>query len=164
VDRRPASGAARPLSLLVFEVRDAWRAAVALRSIARIEEFDRASVERVGDRHVVQYRGEIMPLVRLEHLLEPGTPGMLAPDPGARGIPVLVCVQDGRSIGLVVDRVVDIEEHDAALLDHGERQGPVASLVIGGRVTDVLDLESLLRSADPETLAPPLAEPSGAGA
>jgi hypothetical protein len=50
------------------------------------------------------------------------------------------------------------------LLERSERAGLFASLVIGSRVTDVLDLESLLRRADPESLAPPVAESSGAGA
>lgn len=163
VDHENASSTARRLALLVFEVRDDWRAAVPLRAIARIEELDPAVVERIGDRHVVQYRGEIMPLVRLEHLLEPGTSARRAPGSSGRPIPVLVCVREGRSVGLVVERVVDIEEHDATLLERPEHQGLVASLVIGGRVTDVLDLEFLLRSADPEALASPVPESSGAG-
>jgi two-component system chemotaxis sensor kinase CheA len=164
MDHEVAPGAARRQALLVFEVRDDWRAAVPLRSIARIEQLDPASVERVGDQHVVQYRGEIMPLLRLEHLLDPGTPAMRSPGSGNTDIPVLVCVREGRSVGLVVDRVVDIEEHEAILLERNGRQGTIASLVIGGRVTDVLDLESLLRGADPEALAPPVPESSGAGA
>jgi two-component system chemotaxis sensor kinase CheA len=159
-----AGSAPRRLPLLVFDVRPDWRAALPLRSIARIEEFDPAVIERVGDRCVVQYRGEIMPLMRLEQLLDPAAPALPLPARDGRTLPVLVCVHEGRSIGLVVERIVDIEEHEAVLLERGEREGLVASLVIGGRVTDVLDLESLLGRADPDSLVPPVAESSGAGA
>ena len=154
----------RRLPLLVFDLRDDWRAAVPLQAIARIEEFEPAAVERVGQRCVVQYWDEIMPLVWLEHLLDPGTPAHRVPDPDGPPLPVLVCVREGRSIGLVVERIVDIEEHDAALLERTDRQGLVAALVMAERVTDVLDLESLLRNADPESMVPPVPESSGAGA
>src|SRR5258705_1936830 len=89
VDRIHLEGApaTRRMPLLVFEVRDDWRAAVPLRALVRIEELAPAAIERVGGRCVVQYRGEIMPLVWLEHLLDPATP-------------VLVCAHEYRSIRL----------------------------------------------------------------
>ena len=157
---RPVARGRRPL--LVFDVREGWRAAVPLGAIARIEEIELAAIERVGDRPVVQYRGEIMPLVRLESLLDPAAPPLHASLPHGGFLPVLVCVRHGRSVGLVVERVVDIEEHDAALLERTERDGLVASLVVAGLVTDVLDLESLLEGADPGLLAAPVPEASGA--
>src|SRR5258705_9765478 len=66
--------AAVRLPLLVFEARDDWRVALPLRSIARLEDVDVAAIERVGERRVIQYRGEIMPVVRLAHLLPPPVP------------------------------------------------------------------------------------------
>jgi two-component system chemotaxis sensor kinase CheA len=159
-----SSAAPRRRPLLVFDVREGWRAAVPLRAIARIEEFELAAIERIGDRPVVQYRGEILPLVRLESLLDPAAPPLTASLPARCIIQVLVCIRDGRSVGLIVDRVVDIEEHDAALLESTERDGLIASFIIGGLVTDVLDLESLLERADPGRLAAPLHEASGAAA
>ena len=43
--------------------------------IARLEEFPRAMVERLGERRVVQYRGGLLPLVPLSGLLGPRAPG-----------------------------------------------------------------------------------------
>ena len=39
--------------------------AIPLALVARLEEFPPPAVERVGEQEVVQYRGEILPLVRL---------------------------------------------------------------------------------------------------
>jgi two-component system chemotaxis sensor kinase CheA len=153
-----AGPAAVRLPLLVFEARDDWRVALPLRSIARLEDVDVTAIEHVGDRRVMQYRGGIMPVVRIAHLLDPASPP--APSPGGPTIPVLVCRHQGRNVGLAVERIVDIEEHDVAQLEHGERGGLIASLVIGGRVTDVLDLDALLERADPALLL----APSGAAA
>ena len=146
-------------ALLVFEVRDGWRAAVPLRAVARLEEFDPARIERVGQREVVQYRGGILPLVRLERILDPAS----SPARGAgRPVPVLVCVRGGRGIGLEVERVLDVEEHEVTSSEGGDRIGPIASLVIGGRVTDVFDLETLLDRVDAGS--PAVGAASGAAA
>ncbi|HEY6865899.1 MAG TPA: chemotaxis protein CheW, partial [Candidatus Eisenbacteria bacterium] len=147
--------------LLVFEVREGWRAAVPLQAVARLEEFEPARIERVGQRAVIQYRGGILPLVRLEQVLDPSS----APAPAAeRPIPVLVCVRGERGIGFEVERVLDVEEHDVAPAAGGDRSGPIASLVIGGRVTDVFDLEALLDRVDLGPLSPPAPAASGAAA
>ena len=55
-------------SLLVFRVRDG-RMAMRLSQVARLEEFEAHRVESVGDREVVQYRDDILNLVRPGHLL-----------------------------------------------------------------------------------------------
>jgi two-component system chemotaxis sensor kinase CheA len=134
--------AAALTALLVFDLREGWRAAAPLRSITRLEEFDPRDIERAADRQVVQYHDTILPLVRLEHLLDPGAPR----HPGHGPATVLVCDRGGRSVGLVVHAIVDIEEY-AALPGPADRSGIAGSLVIGGRVTDVLDLEPLLERA-----------------
>ena len=52
-------------ALLVCQCSANDRLAVPLSVVARIEQFVRADIERSGGREVVQYRGEIMPLIRL---------------------------------------------------------------------------------------------------
>src|SRR5206468_8940912 len=42
-------------TFVLFRLRDDWRVAIPLSGVARLEELPRASVERVGDRGVVQY-------------------------------------------------------------------------------------------------------------
>ena len=154
-----AAPAAALTPLLVFDLREGWRAAAPLRSITRLEEFAPSVIEQVAERQVVQYHEAILTLVRLEHLLDPGAP---ARHDGDRPATVLVCERGGRAVGLVVHAIVDIEEH-AALPGPADHSGIAGSLVIGGRVTDVLDLEPLLEhtAAGPREIAAPFAASGG---
>src|SRR5262249_41635779 len=58
----PVRSAERP-SVLLVEGRDRGRMAIPLNKVARLEEFPCSRVERVADRRVVQYGGQILPLL-----------------------------------------------------------------------------------------------------
>ncbi len=60
-------------SLLVFEADGTSLMAVPLSLVARLEEFPRKQIERTGGRLVVQYRGDLLPLLPLDGL-EPQEP------------------------------------------------------------------------------------------
>src|SRR5439155_13379148 len=91
-----AGGPARQ-SVLVFALRDDRRLAIPLSIVSRLEEFPAALVERAGGGQVVQYRGEIMPLIHLSVLLEGGA--AVGRDP----MQVVVYSDGRRRVGLVVD-------------------------------------------------------------
>lgn len=134
--------AAQRQSLLVLEVADR-RLALPLEWVSRLEEVPPASVEVADQQEVVQYRGQILPLVRLGRVL-----GLPEPPLAAGGMLSVVVVHDGpRSVGLVVDRVTDIVECVLAATRPGEREEIVHSAVIQNRVTDVLNLPALVRRA-----------------
>jgi two-component system chemotaxis sensor kinase CheA len=63
-----ASGDGQRSAVLLFQHGDAGRIAIDLSLVARLEEFPRDAIEVSADREVVQYRGEIMPLVRVSNL------------------------------------------------------------------------------------------------
>lgn len=133
-------------SLLLVQVGDR-RVAVPLSLVARLEEFPRSSVENAGGRSVVQYRGEIMPLVDVAYALGAGPCAEAATED--EPLHAVVYSAGGASMGLLVDKILDIvEEHVAA----GEAQpgtGIRGSAVIAGRVTDIVDVVELLRTIDP---------------
>ena len=52
-------------TLLLAENGLEGRVAIPLSMVARLEEFPRTVVERAGSQEVMQYRGQIIPLVRL---------------------------------------------------------------------------------------------------
>ena len=131
-------------TLLLFRVGENHRMALPLSDVARLEEFPRERVERAGDCEVTQYRGEILPLLGLSALL--GWPAAEARDPQQ----VVVYSRNGRSVGLVVDQILDIVEETCAVQTRSRRDGTLGSAVIQERVTDLLDIEGVLRRHDPQ--------------
>ena len=62
--KQEAEGAASTRqTLLLLEFADGGRTAIPLSAVARLEEFARNTIEQVGEQRVLQYRGEILPLL-----------------------------------------------------------------------------------------------------
>jgi two-component system chemotaxis sensor kinase CheA len=141
VDAGADESAADRKTVLLFSLGDR-RLALLLEMVARLEEFDPASVERAGSQRVVQYRDEILPLVFLADELR--FPSQRRDDSSLR---VVVYTDHGRSVGLVVDEIHDIVEQSLDLQHHTAVHGIAGSAVIQGRVTDVLDIHGVLRTA-----------------
>jgi two-component system chemotaxis sensor kinase CheA len=126
-------------SVLVCALRGDRRLAIPLSIVSRLEEFSAARVERAGDGQVVQYRGEIMPLIHLSVLLDGG-------DAVFRDPMQVVVYSDGRRhVGLVVDHILDIVEETLAVQRRSDRGFVRGSAVIQERVTDLLDVEAIVR-------------------
>jgi len=136
-------------TLLIFGLEEDDRMAIPLSEVARLEEFKRSEVEQSGEQDVVQYRGEIMPLVYLKKVLR-GDSSQEAADTDL--MQSIVFTKDGRSVGLVVERIVDIVEESVEVKRGANRPGVLGTIVVQDRVTDLLDIESVVASADPSFL------------
>jgi two-component system chemotaxis sensor kinase CheA len=99
--------------------------------VTRLEEVAAESVEWAGERTVVQYRGQLMPIVDIA-----GAPAR--PEGGRR--PVLVFTDGGRHMGLVVEEIIDIVDADVALELRSDSATCLGSAVISGRSTELLDV------------------------
>jgi len=168
-------------TVLLFATHDGGRMAIPLSLVARLEEFPRSALERVGPIEVVQYRDEILPLIHVSRALRrhargqgrdtrgegrrDGRAGHKArrfeasprtPDPSAL-VQVVVYAGAGRRVGLVVDRIIDIAEETLISRSRAERPGVLFTAVIQGRVTEFLDLEAVIGAADPDVLEQPQA-------
>lgn len=142
-------------ALLLVGMGADGRLAIPLSSIARLEEFARTAVEWAGSQEVVQYRGHILPLVRLSSVV--GSAGY-DDDPG--GLLQVVVYSDGdRQAGLVVDRILDAVETLLDLEGGADGRHVLGTAVIQERVTDVLDVEAVACMVDPR-----FCEPANAGA
>ena len=120
--------------------------AVQLSKVTRLEIFPCSSLERIGDQDVVQYRGEFLPLVKISNLLleRRGRSRGLQRECETDGtIQAIIYRKDGRHLGLVVDKILDTIEQDPADLRPPSRKGVMASAVIEGRITEILDLDVL---------------------
>ncbi len=139
------AGHSRSQSLLLLGLGNDRRLAVPLALVDRLEEAHRADVEWTGGREVLQYRGGILPLLRLSELL-PGREPAIDPDP----LQVVVCHEGSQSAGLVVDRILDVVEVDGTEKRSSPGLGLLGSVIIQSRVTDLLDVPGLLSLALPE--------------
>jgi two-component system, chemotaxis family, sensor kinase CheA len=139
-------------TFLLFAGPDESQMAIPLSTLARLEEFPVTQVEVSGGQWVTQYRGQILPLIRLNVALEEPSSQMKEPHgPPEREsgpLQVLVLNHDGRSFGLVVERIFDIVEDRADVRSAANRAAVLYSVVIGNRVTELLDIPAILRSAD----------------
>src|SRR5690606_22645955 len=93
--------------VLIAGIGDGRRVAVPLTSVTRLEKLPTAMIELVGGREVVQYRGSITPLVRLDRLL-----GTSLAD--ADELTVVVSTRGTRSVAVVVEEIIDIVDDDVA--------------------------------------------------
>ncbi len=146
-----AAGGSQRNAVLLFEYGENRRMAVDLSLVARLEEFPGDSVERAGGHEVVQYRGQIMPLVRVSEVLE--SHRVKGAEAGQESLHVVVYADQGRSVGLVVDRILDIVEESFLVERQTGRPGVLGSAVIQKRVTDLLDVPGLILSAGVGRLA-----------
>jgi two-component system chemotaxis sensor kinase CheA len=163
-----AEPAAERQAVLLFATEDGGRMAIPLSQVARLEEFPRTALEKVGPQDVVQYRNEILPLIHVSRVLRrrrrPMNNGRLhsrrravsppAADAG-NTVPVVVYAGKDRRVGLVVDRILDIAEETIDSRSAAHRPGVLFTAVVQGRVTEFLDVEGILRSTDPDLVEPP---------
>jgi two-component system chemotaxis sensor kinase CheA len=123
------------MSLLVFRAGSTEPKAVPLSLVTRLEEVDAKKIETSNGRQLVQYRGQLMPLVRVSEEAAIKTEGAQ---------PLLVFSDEGRSMGLVVDEIVDIVEDTLNIEVASKTPGVLGSAVIKGQATEILDVAYFL--------------------
>jgi two-component system chemotaxis sensor kinase CheA len=138
VEAVPAEQGREKTALLIFRAGSNAPRAVPLSLVTRLEEIDVGNIEISGERHLVQYRGHLMPLI--------------LPDDGVRvkasgSQPLLVFSDGTRSMALVVDQIVDIVEEELDIEVAGDRPGVLGSAIVKGEATDILDIAHYLPSA-----------------
>ncbi|WP_343559860.1 hybrid sensor histidine kinase/response regulator [Kiloniella sp. b19] len=129
------------VAMLVFKGGDEAPKSVPLALVARLEEVDMQKVEHSGGQYLVQYRGQLMPLVPMEE-------NTVLPKEGHK--PVLVFSDRNRSMGLVVDEIVDIVEDRMNVEIGAGKPGFIGSAIIAEKATDVLDTTYYLTQAFPD--------------
>ena len=132
-----AVGGEQLTSLLVFRAGTSQPKAVPLGLVTRLEEIATDKIELSNGRYMVQYREQLMPLVQME--------GVTVQTTGSQ--PILVFADDGRSMGLVVDEIIDIVEERLNIEVAGSQEGILGSAVIKGQATEVIDVGHFLPMA-----------------
>ncbi|MCC8986789.1 MAG: chemotaxis protein CheW, partial [Candidatus Contendobacter sp.] len=141
-------------TLLLVRSPGNGRLAIPLAPVSRLEEFPADQVESAGEIDVIQYRGQILPLIRLQDILsERRTPDRLAHAevnvPTSNLLEVIVFGDGARRIGLAVDEIIDIVQDVFEIKGRSTRKGVAGTLVIQNRVTELFDVQGFLRQAEP---------------
>ena len=121
--------------MLVFRAGSPHPRAVPLSLITRLEEIDVSRMEFSNGRHLVQYRGQLMPLVPINDAVQVKSHGPQS---------LLVFSDEDRSMGLMVDEIVDIVDDTLNIEVRGNRPGVLGSAVIKGQATEIIDIEHYL--------------------
>jgi two-component system, chemotaxis family, sensor kinase CheA len=137
-------------TFLLFTGPDDGRMALPLNLVARLEEFPASQVEKSGGEWVIQYRGKILPLLRLDVVLEERRTRRRHPKTKIEPdlLQVLVCHHETRSIGVVVERILDIVEDRGEIKSPPTREGVQCAVVINDRVTELIDIPALEQLAE----------------
>jgi two-component system, chemotaxis family, sensor kinase CheA len=156
--------AERKQKLVLFAGPAGSRMAVPLDLLARLENIPVSAVERSGNQWVTQYRGQILPLIRITHALPerrslPSGEDAL-PATGLAMLQVLVLENEHRAFGLVVNQILDIVDSALDTQSPPTRAGVLYCSVIAGRVTEILDVPAILGARE---IGQPAAAAHGAG-
>ncbi|HXU81571.1 MAG TPA: chemotaxis protein CheW [Polyangia bacterium] len=135
-------------TLLLCAVGGGSRLAIPLSKVARLEEFATAQLEALGEQPVIQYRGQILPLLRLSAVLVERRRAPREAQAVTGRVQVIVHNGPRGSVGLVVDQILDIVEESFALQRPASRPGVLGSAVIQGRVTELLDMEHAIAALE----------------
>jgi two-component system, chemotaxis family, sensor kinase CheA len=144
--------------MLLAAIGGGRRVAIPLDTVTRLEQVRVESVERVGNREVVQYRGAILPMVRLDRHL--GSYG----ESEREVLEVIVYSDHGRSVAIVVEEILDIVDGETAVRSDIDDMGLLGSAVLGDKVTELLDVRAAILAADPAFYSthPSALSPAGA--
>jgi two-component system, chemotaxis family, sensor kinase CheA len=122
-------------SLLVFRAGSAQLKAVPLALITRLEEVDAKKIELSNGRHMLQYRGHLLPLVSMDDQVR-------VKGEGAQSL--LVFSDGSRSMALVVDEIVDIVEDQLDIEVASDVPGVLGSAIVKGQATEIVDVGHFL--------------------
>ena len=126
-------------ALLLFLTGDGTPKAVPLSLVARLEEIETKNIEMSDGKAMIQYRGQLMPLLPFDSTVDMKKQGKKS---------VLVFSDESSTMGLVVNTIVDITEEIVNVQVTGTSQGIIGSAVIAGKATDVVDVTHFIRSTN----------------
>ncbi len=132
-------------SLLVFRAGSGAPKAVPLSLIARLEDIESKDIEYSNNQYVVQYRGQLMPLVPFSNEIKVDA-GAYNTDNKENSslrqgyMPVLVFADHLRSMGLIVDEIIDIVEEKVTVETSTANESTFGTAIIDGKATDVINV------------------------
>ncbi len=131
-------------SLLIFRNAEDEQFAVPLGLVERVEKIKRSSIENVGGKNVIQYRGSSLPLFAIEQVAD------VKPRADKEDLLVIVFSIGGRDIGLLATPPLDATEEALNVDDMTLKQtGIMGSAIIGNQTTLMVNIFGIVESLNP---------------
>lgn len=144
IEAPTATNAMIKTPLLLFRAGDEALHAVPLGQVMRLETITVERIELAGAAPFVEYRGQSMPLLSI------ATPWQV-PKSGRQT--VLMLSEGDRSLGLMVDEVLDVLDDAVLIQPEASRSAYLGSAEVAGRVAQVIHTSYWLSRAYPDGLA-----------
>ncbi len=128
-------------TLLIFRIGEDQLMAVPLALVSRLEELSSHRVEKCADRYVIQYRNSLLPLV--------SPVGAAGYAPGGSQM-IIVFSEGSRSMGLLVDEILDIVEEPLEVHVESNQPGVMGSTILGGKAINLLDTYYYITQSQPD--------------
>lgn len=133
---------AEPQMLLLFQTIRHKRMAAPVAVVDRLEEVKLSEVQHSAGRPVLHYRGEILPLV----FVDSADLTIQSNTDNEATLQVIVFANGNQRVGLVVERILDIVHEVITGRRSASAPNVLGSAVIGGKITDLLDLPAIIAS------------------
>jgi len=122
-------------TMLLVRVGSGALKAVELGQITRLEHVPVAELQHLGSRAALQYRGKLMPVLCVDDDQRLKTEGVQ---------PMLVVAGMLYTMGLAVDRIVDVVETPVTIELSPTKTGIIGTALINGRATEIIDLDHFM--------------------
>lgn len=129
--------------LVIFSLPGRERLAMKLDDAARLEEFPADRIEVIGQREAIQYRGKILPLIRLSRHLATQANERTREE----RVQVVVCQQGQVQVGFVVGRILDILAEQVDFQPASGTAGVSGAGIVQGKITEFIDVPALVRAS-----------------
>ena len=130
--------AAKRLEYLLVEA-SGRQAAVPLADVLRIEQLPLSRIEYIGNRPVLNFEGQLLPVEDSGGVLAPAEGNPSERSIADRQIIVVVCREGNRHVGIAVSHVLDVAA-GGDLFEAGTSQRTGGVTLLKNRVTGVVDL------------------------
>lgn len=138
-----ASMAEQKQTIVLFRIGAKEYYGVPLAFVVRLEEFSASQIEYSGGREVIQYRNDILPLIRLEPYLN------IAAVPDQQTLSLIVFAVE-KQIGLVVAEIINTVEISTHIdTETFKQKGILGSTIVEGHSVLILDIHGLIEMAYP---------------
>ncbi|MFQ5636908.1 MAG: chemotaxis protein CheW [bacterium] len=138
----------RKQSFLLFSLNTEEQYAMPLSLVSRLETFPVSALQHAGNHEVLEYRGRILPLIRLQKALKLNTVNQ----PESFSVAVISIEQ--QKVGFIVGKIIDIVETESAIDASSLQQaGLLGSAIIESNITLIIDAYSLIAGQFPSWFA-----------